>query len=818
MKQTPRPTVAAVAWFVAASWCTTAASLPAQCTNPWPTVPGSTGVEGAVSDMLAFDPDGAGPIGERVLVAGNFRVAGSVFAQNLAVYDPATRTWSAFGPGPYPINLHLARDGNGDLYVGGTFTTIAGVAANNVAKWDGTNWSPLGAGVVGSVFGMAALPTGGVLLTGDLTSAGGSPTVDIARWDGATWSSLGSVGLAAGGFLSLRDAVPMANGDVCAAVQLNTTTSNFVGVMRFDGTSWTPLGASMGATPFVLRTLPNGDLLAGGQSTPGGGPGVARWDGTTWSVLGTAPFAFVNELDLLPNGTLVAGGNVGSSTIGRVASWDGFTWTQLGDSGFGNLGFTALAALASGDLLVGGSFWSFGGVSTRGVARWNGSTWLPSSPGLAVIRALAVRPDGSVFASIGGGQLGDSLVYRWNGASWTPIGGGVQGYDTSNLTCLYAAPSGSLVTGGQSGWGSTVPIVQRWSGSIWSTLGTAASGTVSAAVELPNGDLVVGGQLASISGVTVANVARFDGTTWSPLGNGLSQAVVALTVSPAGDLFAMTGTSVFRWNGSAWVQFGLSQSGLRAFAIGADGVPVVAGSLSGPDVLRWNGSFWAPLGSGPAGPVQSLAILPNGDLAVGPLVDTSNPARPIERWNGSAWVPLGSAVDATVLTMANALNGDLLLGGTFTAANGVARGGFARVSTSCPAAIQSLQAGCQPFFAPVLAATSLAWLGGVCRTSTTNLSTSSLAVVATGVQPAATLLSTLLPQVTSACTLLVTPDVLGFALPVAGRIDTQFPVPNVASLLGASVRQQVLPIFLDANGAITDVRASNALVFQLGSF
>ena len=818
MKQTPRPTVAAVAWFVAASWCTTAASLPAQCTNPWPTVPGSTGVEGAVSDMLVFDPDGAGPIGERVLVAGNFQVAGSVFASNLAVYDPATRTWSAFGPGPYPANLRLARDGNGDLYAGGTFTSIANVAANNVAKWDGTNWSPLGGGVTGSVFGMAALPTGGVLLTGNLSAAGGSPTLDMARWDGAAWSSLGSVGLAAGGFLDVRDAVPMANGDVCAAVQVYTTTSTFGGVMRFDGTSWTPLGASLGSTPFVLRTLPNGDLLAGGQSTPGGGTGVARWNGTTWSVLGTAPFAFVSELTLLPNGTLVAGGSVGSGTIDRVASWDGFTWTQLGDSGFGNLGFTALAALASGDLLVGGSFWSFGGVSTRAVARWNGSAWLPSSPGLATIRALAVRPDGSLFASIGVGQPGDSLVYRWNGAAWAPIGGGFQASDTSNLTCLYASPSGSLVTGGQAGWGGTVPIVQRWSGSTWSTLGTATWGTVSAAVELPNGDLVVGGQLVSISGVTVANVARFNGTTWSPLGNGLSPSVVALTVSPAGELFAMTGTSVFRWNGSAWVQLGLSQSGLRAIAIGADGVPVLAGNLTGPDVLRWNGSSWAPLGNGPAGPVQSLAILPNGDLAVGPLVDTNNPARPIERWNGSAWVPLGSAVDATVLTMANALNGDLLLGGTFTVANGVPRGGFARVSTSCPAAVQPTQAGCQPFLAPVLAATSLAWLGGVCRTSTTNLFTSTLAVVATGVQPAATLLSTLLPQASFGCTLLVTPDVLGFALPVAGRIDTQFPVPNVASLLGATVRQQVLPIFLDANGAITDVRASNALVFQLGSF
>jgi hypothetical protein len=212
-----------------------------------------------------------------------------------------------------------------------------------------------------------------------------------------------------------------------------------------------------------------------------------------------------------------------------------------------------------------------------------------------------------------------------------------------------------------------------------------------------------------------------------------------------------------------------------------------------------------------------MAVLPNGDLVVGPLVDTNNPARPIERWNGSAWVPLGGAVDATVYAMANARNGDLLLGGNFTVANGVPRCRFARVSTSCPASVWSQSASCFSG-GPTLAMNVLPWLGGTCRSTATNLSVSSLAVVVTGLTATSTLLGSVLPQAVYGCTLLVSPDVLSLAVPLAGRVQTQFPIPNVASLLSAPFRQQVVSVGLDASGAVIDARASNALVFQVGSF
>ena len=55
--------------------------------------------------------------------------------------------WSDVGSTPwYKVHaLAVFDDGSGPaLYVGGLFETIGGVAANNIAKWDGATWSPLG--------------------------------------------------------------------------------------------------------------------------------------------------------------------------------------------------------------------------------------------------------------------------------------------------------------------------------------------------------------------------------------------------------------------------------------------------------------------------------------------------------------------------------------------------------------------------------------------------------------------------------------------------------------------------------------------------
>jgi hypothetical protein len=79
---------------------------------------------------------------------------------------------------------------NGELYVGGKFTTAGGVSASNIAKWNGTAWSALGSGITGSNTGSnsqvtsMAVYNGELYVGGDFTTAGGVSANYIAKWNG----------------------------------------------------------------------------------------------------------------------------------------------------------------------------------------------------------------------------------------------------------------------------------------------------------------------------------------------------------------------------------------------------------------------------------------------------------------------------------------------------------------------------------------------------------------------------------------------------------------------------------------------------------
>jgi hypothetical protein len=98
----------------------------------------------------------------------------------LASWDGTNWTADPFGIGS-DVQVRRLVEYNGDLIVAGPFDEIGGVAALNIARWDGTNWRPLGSGVDGTVEALYSL--GGVLyLGGTFTTAGGKPSHNIAAW------------------------------------------------------------------------------------------------------------------------------------------------------------------------------------------------------------------------------------------------------------------------------------------------------------------------------------------------------------------------------------------------------------------------------------------------------------------------------------------------------------------------------------------------------------------------------------------------------------------------------------------------------------
>jgi hypothetical protein len=335
--------------------------------------------------------------GNDLYVGGDFSIAGGVVA-SVAKWNGAA--WSPLGAGSANgmdgTVSALAVAGNGDVYAGGRFTRAGGVAASNVAKWNGTAWSPLGAGpangVDGGVYALAVAGNGDVYAGGGFTRAGGVAASNVAKWNGTAWSPLGA---------------GPANG--------------------VDG------------YVFALAVAGNGDVYAGGGFTRAGGAAasrVAKWNGTAWSPLGTGTgggvySGAVYALAVAGNGDVYAGGGfgqAGGAAASRVAKWNGTAWSPLGTGFSGGLNDGAVFALAvagNGDVYAGGGFGQAGGAAASNVAKWNGTAWSPLGTGSAngvddYVFALAVAGNGDVYA--GGrftraGGAAASRVAKWNNAA-----------------------------------------------------------------------------------------------------------------------------------------------------------------------------------------------------------------------------------------------------------------------------------------------------------------------------------------------------------------------------------------------------------------
>lgn len=104
--------------------------------------------------------------------------------------------WNVFGSAGAPQSSVLRQLPNGDMIAAGTFQQISGVPMNGIARWDGVAWQPLGGGLAGGLLPMTeellVLPDGDLVVGGLFSSAGGTPAANLARWDGSTWSSFGT--------------------------------------------------------------------------------------------------------------------------------------------------------------------------------------------------------------------------------------------------------------------------------------------------------------------------------------------------------------------------------------------------------------------------------------------------------------------------------------------------------------------------------------------------------------------------------------------------------------------------------------------------
>lgn len=800
-----------------------AASAAAQCSNPAISLSANVGTDGIVHASTWWDPDGTGPAAPVVVLGGDFRVAGTVAAIDVATFDPATGTWGALPGLPTSSTsevLALAVLPNGELVVGGALGFLGGVSTRNLMRWTGSSWATLGGGTNQTVRALLVDGGGGLVVAGPFTEAGGVPASRIARFDGTAWSAL------AGGLAGQVNALVLAsNGDVLAAGG-NLTTGNQANIARWNGSTWAAIGSGVGGSVFALLDEPAG-LTVVGDFAEAGGPGgparLATWNGSAWlpPAVPLPPaglFASLRCVRRASNGDLVVAGD--ALLQQPTLRFDGVAWSGGPAQPPPMSGFDVrtLLELPGGDLLAGGDFGGNGALPVRNLVRV--SPTLGSSPvqnGLPLVaRRVVVHSSGDLYVGCAA-QPGYSSVWRRHAGAWAPVGT----EPTQTIDALAELPNGDVVAGGQ---GFQAPFLSRWNGSTWTSLG-AVNGGVRALLVEPNGSLLAGGVFTSIGGVTADGLARWNGSGWSAVANWTGPAIALLRL-PTGDLVVAGPGRVFRSSGGAWLPLGWGMGEVRDLALLANGTLVAGGTFTDAGgalanrVARWNGTIWQPLGTGLGGPVDTLLPLANGDLVVGGSFSSAGglPANGLARWNGSTWAPLGpGSPQVADLTMAP--NGDVVVVGAFVSLGAEAAQSVARFTTTCPATAVASGAGCTGSGGTnTLVAQSLPWLGSTFRSVANGLAASSLAVHVLGASPVSVPLPAVLPQASAGCVLQAAPDALAVVPTNAGTAAITLPLPNVSGLLGLVLHQQVVALELDPFANVVGASAGNALLLTLGSF
>ncbi|MEX1275236.1 MAG: LamG-like jellyroll fold domain-containing protein [Bacteroidota bacterium] len=359
------------------------------------------------------------------------------FGNKLDLCINGTKAWSPLGTG-------ITNGTNGevwalavmgsDLYVGGNFTTAGGNTVNHIAKWNGSSWSALISssnginGINGMVTALAVIGTD-LYAGGWFTTAGGIPAENIAKWDGTNWSALGN-GLPAAGAINALAA--MGNNLYATSYILEPALGGPGNlIVRWDGANWSAFSVM---NDYVSSLLVDGtDLYAGGQFTMAGtvpANRIAKWDGTNWSALGSGMDFFIGGTGLkMMAGNLYAGGRfttAGGTTANFVAQWDGSIWSPFinGINNGMNNAVDGLGVIGT-DLYVSGSFTTAGGVNANSVARWDGTNWSPLGSGMndGVWRLAAIGNDlyaGGIFTTAGG--VSANYIAKWECKPDTSLG------------------------------------------------------------------------------------------------------------------------------------------------------------------------------------------------------------------------------------------------------------------------------------------------------------------------------------------------------------------------------------------------------------
>jgi len=473
--------------------------------------------------------------------------------------------------------------------------------------------------------------------------------------------------------------------------------------------------------------------LGGNFSSAGDIPavGIVRWDGTTWSDVGGSfgPGSnYASDMVVFDDGSgpaLYVTGRIyeaGGVAADHLVRWDGTSWSPVGPGLFGGYSGPRGASLEVWDDGTGPALY-VAGAFLNGFARWDGATWTMLPISLQQAYEVKAFDDGSGSALYLSGREPDWTLgfWKWDGVSFTPLPiptafstpVSLTVWDDGTGEALYAAASGGVYVLEQGAWkllgyppdapwglflhddGSgehlycAGPSISMWDGSAWSMLpGTSVDGAAWTAVPFDDGSgagpqLYVGGRFDQVDGQLAQGISRLAPGGLEPVhqGSGSLSSVTAAVEYDDGNgarLCAVLDLGdgkdrVMSWDGEGWTQLGgtfnddvyvlHASDATGQEQLYAGGVFTSVGGLQVNCLARWDGTAWNAIdnGVGQAGSAEPYVVaMVTHDLGSGPALviggrfsraGTLMGAGRIAAWDGSAWSGFAGGVAGTIAAL-----------------------------------------------------------------------------------------------------------------------------------------------------------------------
>jgi hypothetical protein len=610
-----------------------------------------------------WDPDGAGPLPEELVVGGAFVSVDGVVANAIAAWDG--RQWTALGTqisAPSPSNdggvTSLAVH-NGELYAAGFFVLAPSTSqVPQVAKWNGTAWVPVGTPFSSGTVNALASFNGNLYVGGRFTLTGGA---HIAKLVGNSWMGLGFGSIESG---TRVDSLAVQGNSLLVGGYF---TQNLV---RIDANG---ARSPVGSPPFSFSVGGSiGSIWVDGANVYVAGdfrlsnnsqPGVMHFDGTTWTPM-VAPTTSGRRRVVGFNSAIYLSPGLTNSP-NALLRWGGAAWTAVNPSeSFIASGSVDVAALGvfQNHLILGGSFAGLTHPSTAtDIPRLLFSlAQLATDESVAPIsRGLGARVSSFTefqgrpvvsgrFTSVGptgGGPLAvgepGRLAQLDDNGFWVPFAGGLP----DNNIWASAVYGGQLIVGGESFnvGGVSNAVAAAWDGAAWHDMSAGAL-NFPVVMRVAGNDLW-GGFVTTPEVAATLAVGRWDGAHWNMIpGTAGYSGLTAI-----GTEFYVTredGQSVARWNGAAFETLPLppSETDIRVVGQFQGDLVAISGGLR---MYRWDGSAWTSAGMGPTAGLPSTSSLGNAVESHGVMyVGTNRPmnqtgSEEILSWDGSAWGSFG---------------------------------------------------------------------------------------------------------------------------------------------------------------------------------